>query len=283
MNRLGIIVTFVVIMLGALAYQHQIPEVSVSSTDDIASDNHQPLSPSKIDTQKPRLPTELPVAESLRDIQPDFRLQQDDEGNLIITLDILDLFELYRSALGELTEENIHTLIQHYAAQQLSAPASEQLMALFRRYCAYLKAAADIPVFIWNVTNNIDWQSARQQAADIEALQRHYLPDAYDIFFAHDNRETLRLLNQLQYGEHTPAVTTAIAQQTNPDTERRQRERQQQRERWQQRLDDFSVWQQTLIQSGLAESEYQQLLQQELQQRFAEHEQYRVKSLLALW
>lgn len=285
MKWMGIFVALVMLMLGAIAYQYTTPAVSVSLSEGAAPDYHQPFHPLFNGKQQPHSSAELPVAESIRDIQPDFRLQQTDHGSLIITLDVLDLFELYLSTLGELTEEQINVLIRNYAEQQLSEAALEELMNLFGRYRDYLHAAADIPVFVWNPMNSnaADWQSVRQQAADIEALQRHYLAEAYDTFFAQDNHETLRLLNELQYGEITPTALSEHEHENNPVRAQRVSERQQQREQWQQRLNDFSAWQQTLALSGLAGAEYQQLLQQELQQRFSENEQYRVRSLLDLW
>ncbi len=285
MKWMGIFVALVMLMLGAIAYQYTAQPMSVSLSDGSAPENLQPFPPPFNGKHQPHLSTDLPFADSIRDIQPDFRLQQNDHGSLVITLDVLDLFELYLSTLGELTEEQVNALIRNYSEQQLSEAAAEELMDLFRRYRDYLKAAADMPVFVWNPMNSnaMDWQSVRQQAADIEALQRHYLPDAYDVFFAHDSQETLRLLNELQHGEMTLMVLSEKEYENNPDRTNRIAERQQQREQWQQRLNDFSAWQQALALSGLADTEYQQLLQQELQQRFSENEQYRVKSLLALW
>lgn len=255
---------------------------------------------------------ELTLPASLRDVQPRFALQQDEQGNLLITLEVMDLFEFYLSAKGELDEDEIRAWVERYVQNRLSEPAQSQARQLYARYVHYLKAAADLPVYEWQglVQHQIDWQTIRQQLTDVDALRRYYFPDAYEVFFAEDAAHTLQLLNQMQYGE---AVALTESQQRNvfvvqrqgvdhandtdafnrssanggvilsDDVQDRMAIRAEQRALWQQRIEQFSQWYSGLQQADLANDEYQAQRERELAKRFNESEQYRVKTLLSLW
>ena len=67
-----------------------------------------------------------PLPKSLEGIDLNIALPLDSLGNLIVGMELRDLFELYLSATGEEELDDILLRIQYALAQQLTAPALEQ-------------------------------------------------------------------------------------------------------------------------------------------------------------
>jgi lipase chaperone LimK len=78
-----------------------------------------------------------PIPKSLEGIDLNIFLPVDDKGNLIVGMELKDLFELYLSAMGEEELDDILLRIQNALAQQLSPPALEQSYDALKRFIDY--------------------------------------------------------------------------------------------------------------------------------------------------
>ncbi|MBE0483375.1 MAG: hypothetical protein IBX52_07720 [Bacterioplanes sp.] len=280
--------------------------VAVSMSQPAVGGTYRSESRLLVDALANDLPDKVQLPASLSDVQPHFALQLDEQGNLLITLAVLDLFEFYLSARGEVDDTDVHALLDHFLNQHLSEPALAQAQQLYARYVDYLQAAAELPVYEWQglSAEQMDWQAVHQQLADIEALRRYYFPHAYDVFFVEDAQHSERLLNQMQFAEtvdvdlhdneqqrlnvlllqrHGTWPQAEVKTTFSADAQARMTQRQTQRSQWQQRVAQFSQWHQALQHSGISSDEYYVQRDRELAKRFTDSEQYRVKSLLSLW
>lgn len=78
-----------------------------------------------------------PIPKSLEGIDLNISLPVDNKGNLIVGMELKDLFEIYLSAMGEEKLDDIILRIQNALAQQLSTPALEQSYDALKRFIDY--------------------------------------------------------------------------------------------------------------------------------------------------
>lgn len=74
---------------------------------------------------------------SLQGIDLNIELPLDVDGNLIVGMEVKDLFEIYLSAMGEEELDDILLRIQNTLAQQLSSPALDQGYDALKRFIDY--------------------------------------------------------------------------------------------------------------------------------------------------
>jgi lipase chaperone LimK len=145
-----------------------------------------------------------PIPKSLQGIDLNIELPLDADGNLIVGMEVKDLFEIYLSAMGEEELDNILLRIQGALAQQLSSPALEQGYGALKRFIDYkvelanLEGQASDPAL-----NELD--RIRRQKEILAAIQQEYFsPTEVDALFAAETQYDDFMLEHLtiQQNEH---------------------------------------------------------------------------------
>jgi lipase chaperone LimK len=129
-----------------------------------------------------------PIPKSLDGIDLNIHLPLDADGNLIIGMEVKDLFEIYLSAMGEEELDDIILRIQSALAQQLHYPALEQGYDALKRFIDYKIELA-----------NLDNQTAEPSLSELENIshqkevlaviqQEYFSPIEVDALFSAENQ-----------------------------------------------------------------------------------------------
>jgi len=180
-----------------------------------------------------RLPALPPLPRSLRDTQHNVRLHSDAQGNLILSADILHLFEFYLTALSEEPLEASLNRISRDLATQLQGPALEQARDLLRRYLDFKIALGELhnlPAIMDNQGRYaLDAIRLRQQ--QVQALrQQHFSSTEYPVFFQEQDdydafmQEQLQLAENQNLGARQRQEAIAQLEQQLPESLRKARE-----------------------------------------------------------
>ena len=81
--------------------------------------------------------TQNPV-KSYQGSQPDGAINLDDNGDIILDVDLKRLFDYYLSAIGELPLDQMRKYLQQFAAENLNPIQLQQLLEYFDQYSQYL-------------------------------------------------------------------------------------------------------------------------------------------------
>jgi lipase chaperone LimK len=148
-----------------------------------------------------------PIPKSLEDIDLNIALPLDGDGNLIVGLALKDLFELYLSAMGEETLDEILLRIQQALALQLKSPALEQGYDTLKRFIDYKVELANLEKQQPD-SNLSELENIRQQKEILAAIQQEYFtPMESDALFAAETEYDTFMLEHLtiQQNEHLSA------------------------------------------------------------------------------
>jgi lipase chaperone LimK len=161
------------------------------------------------------LPALPPLPRSLRDTQHNVSLRTDAQGNLLLTVDILHLFEFYLSALAEEPLEISLNRISQDLAGQLKGPAPEQARDLLKRYLDFKIALGDLyklPAIMDSQGQYaLDAIRLRQQHV-LTLRQQHFSTPEYQIFFQEQDDYDALMQQQLQLAQD-PALDGPQRQQ----------------------------------------------------------------------
>ena len=138
-----------------------------------------------------------PLPKSLEGIDLNIALPLDSLGNLIVGMELRDLFELYLSATGEEELDDILLRIQYALAQQLTAPALEQGYDALKRFIDYKIELANLEK---QPRNNMlsELENIRQQKEILAAIQQEYfIPIENDALFAAETEYDAFMLEHL--------------------------------------------------------------------------------------
>ena len=138
-----------------------------------------------------------PLPKSLEGIDLNIALPLDRNGNLIVGMELRDLFELYLSAMGEEELDDILLRIQHALAQQLTSPALEQGYDALKRFIDYKVELANLEK--QPLDNNLsELENIRRQKEVLAAIQQEYFsPIESDALFAAETEYDAFMLTHL--------------------------------------------------------------------------------------
>lgn len=201
---LGGSIAIVLLLLPEPTEQPSPPQLATSATANDAQqarDTNLQIQQQQID----RLPALPPLPRSLRDTQHNVRLHSDAQGNLILSADILHLFEFYLTALSEEPLEVSLNRISRDLAAQLQGAALEQARDLLRRYLDFKIALGDLhnlPAIMDSQGRYaLDAIQLRQQ--QVRALrQQHFSSSEYPVFFQEQDDYDTFMQQQLQLAEN---------------------------------------------------------------------------------
>ncbi|PSF14555.1 lipase secretion chaperone [Marinobacter shengliensis] len=165
--------------------------------------------PSVTGTRTPESLGPNPFAPSLQGTDIDGVLQADDNGQLVVNLEVRDFFDYFLSTVGEVSPETAIGQIQQMARQHLPEPAAQQALALLDQYLAYKQASLEV------MQTELDPARQHEPAYQLSALgnalaqlkglrQQTFAPDAHQAFFGMEEA----------YSEYTLA-TLAIQQRAD--------------------------------------------------------------------
>jgi lipase chaperone LimK len=153
-----------------------------------------------------------PIPKSLEGIDLNIALPLDSDGNLIVGMEIKDLFELYLSAMGEEELDDILLRIQSALAQQLKTPALEQGYDALNRFIGYKVELANLEK--QSLDNNLsELENIRQQKEILGSIQQEYFsPSENDALFAAETEYDAFMLEHLTI-QQNDQLTSAEKQQ----------------------------------------------------------------------
>ncbi|WP_444713696.1 lipase secretion chaperone [Marinobacter sp. NSM] len=150
-----------------------------------------------------------PFAPSLEGTEIDGALRADDNGQLIVNLEVRDFFDYFLSTVGEVSPETAIGQIQQLARQHLPERAAQQALALLDQYLDYKQASLAV------MQTELDPAHQHEPAYQLSALgnalaqlkglrQHTFTPEAHQAFFGMEEA----------YNEYTLA-TLAIQQRSD--------------------------------------------------------------------
>jgi len=153
-----------------------------------------------------------PIPKSLEGIDLNIALPLDGDGNLIVGMEVKDLFELYLSAMGEEELDDILLRIQHALALQLTTPALEQGYDALKRFIDYKVELANLeqqPID----NSQSELENIRQQKEILVAIQQEYFsPAESEAMFAAETQYDAFMLEHLTIQQNAQ-LTSAEKQQ----------------------------------------------------------------------
>jgi lipase chaperone LimK len=154
-----------------------------------------------------------PTPKSLEGIDLNIALPLDDDGNLIVGLELKDLFELYLSAMGEEDLADILLRIQSALAQQLTAPALGQGYDALKRFIDYKVELANLEK--QQPDGNLsELENIRQQKEILAAIQQEYFsPIESAALFAAETEYDTFMLEHLTIQQNEDLTTLEKQQQ----------------------------------------------------------------------
>lgn len=149
-----------------------------------------------------------PLPPSLQGTRHGVILKMDGQGNLLLTQDLLHLFDFYLAGREEEGLDKVLTRIHRDLAAQLQEPALAQARDLLRRYVDYRIAVQGLP----EASPDLDAGALRQRLDALNAVrQQFFSTEEYAVFFARDNAEDEYMVQRL-----------ALSQQAGLDEQQRQ-------------------------------------------------------------
>lgn len=125
---------------------------------------------------------------SLRGTEVDGGFEVDEQGHLIITRRVRNLFDYFLSTLGEEPLEVIVARLRAYIDHQLQQPANSEAHALLEGYLAYLEGLEGISEGASFRDGQLDVVTLRNRLDQLAALRAQHLPlEAVDAFFAEED------------------------------------------------------------------------------------------------
>lgn len=154
-----------------------------------------------------------PIPKSLEGIDLNIALPLDSDGNLIVGMEIKDLFELYLSAMGEEELDDILLRTQSALAQQLTEPALGQSYDALKRFIDYKVELANLEK--QQPDNNLsELESIRQQKEILAAIQQEYFsPSENDALFAAETEYDAFMLEHLTIQQNNQLTSVEKQQQ----------------------------------------------------------------------
>lgn len=148
----------------------------------------------------------------------DGRLLTDSAGNLVISIEVMDFFNYFLSAVGDVTPERAMEEIQRQAALRLPPSALEQLTDLLTDYVSYQQLMVEYmqqPLIPEDQQNYAYYaQTMRDTFGQIRELRRQvFAPEVVEAFFSLD--ET--------YGEYAVATMEIHADNSLSEPEKAER------------------------------------------------------------
>jgi lipase chaperone LimK len=154
-----------------------------------------------------------PTPKSLEGIDLNIELPLDSDGNLIVGMELRDLFELYLSAMGEEQLDDILLRTQNALAQQLTAPALEQGYDALKRFIDYKVELANLEKQPLD-SNLSELENIRQQKEILAAIQQEYFsPAENDALFAAETEYDAFMLEHLTIQKNQNLTATEKQQQ----------------------------------------------------------------------
>ena len=146
------------------------------------------------------------IPKSLEGIDLDIALPIDSQGNLIIGMELKDLFEIYLSAMGEEELEDILLRIQKALAVQLSSPALEQGYDALKRFIDYKIELANLeqnePTVDQSTDGKLNLDNIRRQKEILANIQNEYFtPLEREALFAQETEYDEFMLSHLSIQE----------------------------------------------------------------------------------
>lgn len=144
--------------------------------------------------EKPKYPwNPESYAPSLIGTDVDGELRLDENGNLVVALEVKDFFDYFFSAVGEVSLDEAVTQIQRQAELRLPPNGVEQVMNLLESYMAYQYAMQDVMAAPLLPSDQQDYhyysKVMAQTFEQIKSIRRDYFsPEAADAFFAMEER-----------------------------------------------------------------------------------------------
>lgn len=153
------------------------------------------------------------LPKSLEGIDLNIALPLDSDGNLIVGMELKDLFELYLSAMGEETLDDILLRIQNALAQQLTSPALEQGYDALKRFIVYKVELANLEN--QRPDDNLsNLENIRQQKHIVSAIQAEYFSTAEkEALFAAETEYDAFMLEHLTIQENNDLTLLEKQQQ----------------------------------------------------------------------
>ena len=146
------------------------------------------------------------IPKSLEGIDLDIALPLDSQGNLIIGMELKDLFEIYLSAMGEEELEDILLRIQKALAVQLSSPALEQGYDALKRFIDYKIELANLeqnePTVDQSTDGKLNLDNIRRQKEILGNIQDEYFtPLEREALFAQETEYDEFMMTHLSIQE----------------------------------------------------------------------------------
>ena len=146
------------------------------------------------------------IPKSLEGIDLDIALPLDSQGNLIIGMELKDLFEIYLSAMGEEELEDILLRIQKALAVQLSSPALEQGYDALKRFIDYKIELANLeqnePTVDQSTDGKLNLDNIRRQKEILASIQNEYFtPLEREALFAQETEYDEFMMTHLSIQE----------------------------------------------------------------------------------
>lgn len=165
--------------------------VSSSHTSNLNNNSAKETQPHNIKKKTQTFITGLEnLPRSFVNTQIDGQFKINKDGELLITEDIIQIFDYFFTALGDESEEQVIARIQAYIHNQLQEPARFQALKLLESVVATKKELAqlDEQVFISNLeneqTDDFSVQALRQKKNQIHNIRLKHLPlEAVDTFY----------------------------------------------------------------------------------------------------
>lgn len=163
---------------------------------------------------------QAPLPVSLEGVDTSIQLTINEQGFLIVTAALKDTFDLYLSALGEESLQQIRQRVFANLKQQLQQPALGQAEELFDRYIDYKQDLASIQDYL----NEQDMASGqldgyRQRSEKVKALRYQYFSEEeHQAFFTQEEEYDEYMFQQLSIAQNTQ-LTPAEKQQQMEDLE----------------------------------------------------------------
>lgn len=121
-------------------------------------------------------PDLFPFIRSLEGTVPDGQVRQAAEDGLVVSDELVRLFEYYLAAVGERPLDDLRRDIERALDERLKPRAAQEAKALLGRYLAYKAALADVEKNAQLAGNGIDAIRGRLQA--IQETRRKFFSDA---------------------------------------------------------------------------------------------------------
>ena len=163
---------------------------------------------------------QLPLPASLEGVDTSIQLTINEQGFLIVTAALKDTFDLYLSALGEESLQEIRLRVFASLKQQLQQPALGQAEELFDRYIDYKEDLASIQDYL-NEQDMVSGQlhGYRQRSEKVKALRyKYFSEEEHQAFFTQEEEYDEYMFQQLSIAQDTQ-LTPAEKQQQMEDLE----------------------------------------------------------------